>query len=120
MQTARAATLTVTTTADSGPGSLRAALKNARSGDTITFSLPAPSIITLTSGELLVSKNLKILGSGAGNLAISSNQASRVFRIGSRLNVTIAGLAIANGVAAFGAGIYSDHATLTVSNCVVT
>jgi hypothetical protein len=115
-----AATLTVTTIADSGPGSLRTALKNSRSGDTIKFTLPSPATITLTGGELLISKNLNIIGPGAGNLTISGNQATRVFHVGSRLTVTIAGLTIANGVADAGAGIYSDHATLAVSNCIVT
>ena len=115
-----AATLTVTSTADSGPGSLRNALKNSRSGDTIQFSLPLPATIMLTSGELLISKNLKILGPGAGNLTISGNQARRVFRVASRTTVTIADVSIVHGVADAGAGIYSDHATLTVSNCIVT
>ena len=116
-----ASILTVTTTSDTGAGSLRAALKNARSGDTIKFSLPAPSFITLTSGELLVSKNLNILGPGAGNLTVSGNHSSRVFRIGSRATVTLAGLTITQGVTTgYGGGIYSDHAALTVSNCVVT
>ena len=118
--TVGASTLTVTTTADSGVGSLRAALKNARDGDTIKFSLPAASTIRLTGGELLVSKSVNILGPGVGNLAVSGNHASRVFRISSRTTVTITGLTIANGVAGSGGGIFSDHATLTVSNCFVT
>jgi len=46
-----AATITVTSTADGGSGSLRTALVSVASGDTIDFSLPAPAKITLTSGE---------------------------------------------------------------------
>ncbi|MBC8074437.1 MAG: hypothetical protein H7Y32_00040, partial [Chloroflexales bacterium] len=50
---ARAASLVVTTTNDSGPGSLRQALTDASSGDTITFD---PSVsgqtIGLTTGQL--------------------------------------------------------------------
>jgi hypothetical protein len=59
---ARAATLTVTSKADSGPGTLREALDLAASGDTITFGggvFSAPSgpgsfrvVIRLTSGPL--------------------------------------------------------------------
>lgn len=49
--TLRAGTITVTSTADSGPGSLRAALAGAASGDTINFAVTGT--ITLTSGELL-------------------------------------------------------------------
>ena len=56
-------TLTVTSLADSGAGSLRADIAAAHSGDTIDF---APSLdgktITLTKGELLINKNLTIAG----------------------------------------------------------
>src|SRR5689334_6218728 len=52
-----AATLTVTSTADSGAGSLRQTILDAASGDTITFSLPANSTITLTSAELAINKS---------------------------------------------------------------
>jgi hypothetical protein len=54
-------TLTVTSAADSGTGSLRAEIAAAQSGDTINF---APSLagqtITLTSGELAINKSLTI------------------------------------------------------------
>ena len=52
---------------------------------------------------------------------MSGNHSSRVFRVASRTTVTIAGLTITQGVTTgYGGGIYSDHAALTVSNCVVT
>src|SRR5262245_57966194 len=111
----RAGTLTVTTTADNVSGSLRAAIKRARSGATIAFLLAAPATITLTAGELVVSKSLRILGPGAGNLTISGRGVSRIFRV-SRATVTIAGLTIADGLATAtstlpgtGGGIYNDH-----------
>src|SRR5713101_4521482 len=75
-------TLTVLNNLDSGAGSLRNTIKDANSGDTIVF---APSLagqtITLTSGELAFSKSLDIEGPGPGLLAISGNNASRVFDI---------------------------------------
>jgi Domain of unknown function (DUF5050)/Thrombospondin type 3 repeat len=114
---------TVTTTADSGPGSLRDTIASASPGDTIDFSLPANSTITLTSGELLVDKNLTISGPGANTLAVDGNASSRVFHISPGKTVTISGLTIQNGLACcvfpdnFGGGIYNDQATLTVSNC---
>ena|SRR6266481_1325844 len=95
----RAATLTVTSTADSGAGSLRIALNNARDGDTIQFSLPAPSIITLTSGELLVSKKVSILGPGTRYLSISGNSIGRVFHFSPGTTVTMSGLSVINGLA---------------------
>jgi hypothetical protein len=63
--TAPAAMLTVTTTADSGAGSLRAALANAASGDTIDATGISGSIL-LASGELAVDNNVTILGPGPG------------------------------------------------------
>ena len=66
---ASAATITVTNNNDSGAGSLRQAIADAASGDTINFadSLNAQTI-TLTSGELLINKNLTITGPGANQL----------------------------------------------------
>jgi hypothetical protein len=55
------AIITVTTTADSGTGSLREAIANAQSGDTIKFSSNlANQKITLTSGQLTVNRSAKL------------------------------------------------------------
>ena len=66
--------LTVTSTQDSGHGSLRAEIAASHSGDTIVFS---PTLdgktITLTSGELDLTKDLTIHGPGADDLTISGN-----------------------------------------------
>lgn len=120
---ALATTYTVTSTADSGPGSLRNAISTAASGDTIKFNLSSyPQTITLTSGELLINKNLNIQGPGANQLTISGNHASRVFHI--QTDATLSGLTIANGSAAdFGGGIAQDNlisSVLTVTKCVIT
>src|SRR5215469_16668336 len=82
-------TLTVTNTLDSGAGSLRADVATAASGDTIVFNIPKSDpgynattgvwTITLTSGELLITKSLSITGPGEAELTISGNHASRVF-----------------------------------------
>ncbi len=68
----------VNSTADSGTGSLRDALSTASSGDTITFSLPVTSTITLTTGELPITKSVTISGPGASALLIT-NAGGRVF-----------------------------------------
>jgi len=91
---ARADTITVTNTSDSGAGSLRQAIVDAQPGDTIEFSVSG--IISLTSGELAIDKDLTIDGPGAGSLSISGNNSSRVFNIGSG-TVTIRGITIADG-----------------------
>src|SRR5262249_10927171 len=86
-------TLTVVNDADSGAGSLWAAITAAHNGDTIAFT---PSLIgdtiTLTSGELVVNKSLDILGPGAAKLTVSGNDAGRVFNVvNPNAKVTIAG-----------------------------
>jgi len=114
------ATITVTNTNDSGPGSLRQALASANDGDTITVAVSGT--IVLTTGELLVDKNVTIEGPGAASLAVDGNASYRVFRIGYGKNVTISGLTITNGLASgdSGGGIYNDNATLTLSNCSIS
>jgi hypothetical protein len=121
-----AATVTVSTTNDAGPGSLRDALASAKDGDTIDASGVAGTI-TLTGGELLVTNSVNIIGSGPFNLAVDGNfpnTTNRVFHIGPSNAVSISSLTITNGHATDeptrGGGIYNDHATLTVSNCTLS
>ena len=72
-------TIIVNSTADSGPGTLRQALLDAQSGDTITFDpavFPpgAPSTIYLTTSLPVISQgNLKIDASNAGVILDGSN-----------------------------------------------
>src|SRR5215475_11254628 len=81
VQSARAATITVTNTNDSGGGSLRQALADANDGDTINFSITTPATITLTSGELMVNKSVTITGPGADQVSVNGNASFRVFHI---------------------------------------
>jgi len=107
----------VTTLDDSGPGSLRQAIADAAPGDTIDFAVTGT--ITLTSGELVVTNDLKITGPGITNLTVSGNNASRVLLINSGV-VNVSGMTIANGTYwGGGAGIY-NLGTLTVSHCLFT
>ena len=120
---AAAATISVTSTNDGGAGSLRQAIANAAPGDTITFSLPANSSVTLTSGELLINKNLTISGPGANLLTIERNASAgdfRIFDITANINVTITGLTIVNGNSPIGGGIYNNGGTLTVASSTIS
>ena len=67
-----AATIIVTNSNDSGPGSLRGAIATAGDGDTIQFD-PAlkGQAIMLTSGELFVNNNITISGPGANMLTVT-------------------------------------------------
>ena len=107
---ASGSTLTVTTTADGGPGSLRQAMADAAPGDMIV--LDVKGTITLTSGPLVVTTdNVTIAGPDARALAIDAGHSSRVFEIGtawSRVHVGISGLTLRNGSAATGGGILNE------------
>src|SRR6266436_1213282 len=72
---------TVTSTADDGPGSLRTAISDAAAGETITFAVTG--VITLTSGELLITNDLIISGPGASLLTVqrSTDTNTPAFRI---------------------------------------
>src|SRR5947208_602617 len=68
-------TLTVLNTQDSGAGSLRQAIHDAASNDTVQFNLPATdSTITLTGGALVIDKSLTITGP-TRPLTVSGNHA---------------------------------------------
>ena len=122
---ALAVTWTVNNLNDSGLGSLRDAIAGASAGDTIQFGPSVAGTITLTSGELLISKNLTINGPGASQLAISGNKMSRIFEISSGATITVSGLTIENGstrgiVPEGGGGIFNNGGTLTVTDSVIT
>ena len=85
----------VNSVADSGPGTLREKVNDATC-DSITFTLPNPSTITLTTGELTIGRNLTITGPGAAALTVSGNNASRVFNVTGGTAV-ISGLTVTNG-----------------------
>jgi hypothetical protein len=117
---AYASTITVTTTNDSGPGSLRQALVDANDSDTIAFAVTGT--IGLTSGELAIDKNVTITGPGPDRLAVSGSFSTfRVFHIMPGRTVNIEGLTVTFGFAQFdvGGGILNDHAILTLTNCSV-
>src|SRR5687768_8415902 len=72
--TASAALFVVTNTGDTGSGTLRQAIADAADGDVIAFLLSGcPCVITLSSGSLQTSKNLTIVGPGAGVLRLDGN-----------------------------------------------
>src|SRR5262249_22156768 len=115
VQSARATTIVVTNTNDSGPGSLRQALAHANDGDTIDATGVSGTIL-LTSGELQVTHNVTINGPGAENLAVNGNATSRVFE-NFASNVTISGFTITNGLSDNnGGGGILNHGGLTVSD----
>jgi len=128
----------VTNTNDSGSGSLRQAILDANAdagAETITFvgstfTDATPDSITLTTGELGISSDVTLTGTGANLLTISGNNASRILNISSGV-VSIDGVTIANGQASetltngqftalnLGGGV-SNSGTLTLNNSLFT
>ena len=99
---AQAANYTVVNNADSGPGSLRAAIEaaNASAGaDAIRIHGGLQGVIVLTSGQLNISTDMVIRGPGQEKLIVSGNGASRIFRINGAAHVEISHLTIADGLA---------------------
>ena len=74
---AQSAVLIVTNTNDSGKGSLRDTIAAASDGDSIQFDATLNGqTITLTSAQLLISKNLTIDGPGANQLTVQRSTAN--------------------------------------------
>jgi hypothetical protein len=125
-------TLTVTSAKDHGPGTLRAEIAAAQPKDVIVFSPKLDGkTITLTAGELDITKDLTSQGPGAGQLTISGNEgntdSSRVFEVAANATVTLSGLTISNGNGATTAGTYGplgggilNQGILTVSGWTIS
>ncbi len=113
-----------------GQCTLRAALQEANSNpnnDAINFTLPAPSVIDLTLGQLQITANVDIVGPGARRLTVehSFNTGTPDFRIfdvsRSAGRISIRGLTIKNGNAGnqlLGGGIYIEPENTVLVNDV--
>jgi hypothetical protein len=112
-------TRTVTSTSDSGPGSLRQMLADANPGDSIFFdtSLNGQTITLLS--PIAISNAVTISGPGAANLTISGNQSVRIFEVKGSAALTLQNLTLADGSAATGAALADSAGTsTTISGCV--
>jgi hypothetical protein len=119
------ATINVTSTLDSGAGTLRQAIidLNAQTGShTITFT-GLTGTITLASALPALTKSMTITGPGLSSLTISGNNLYRVFDLTQiAITVSISNLTIANGkVTGNGAGVNNPGVSnFTVTNCLFT
>lgn len=84
--------------ADDGPGSLRAAVAAAASGDTIDLSTLTCGTLTLATGAIVVAQDeLTIAGPGAAALTLDAALADRVFRHTGTGTLHLRGLGLARG-----------------------
>ncbi|MEI7982688.1 MAG: hypothetical protein WCI71_13635, partial [Bacteroidota bacterium] len=115
----------VTNTNDDGPGSLRQAIADICTDGTITFNSSLNgSAITLTSGELAISKGLTIDATAlTSGIYVSGNNASRVFLINGPLaatTITLKNLKVTNGyTTSDGGGISFILGTLNLDHCEI-
>ncbi|MBV8721895.1 MAG: hypothetical protein JO277_07080, partial [Candidatus Eremiobacteraeota bacterium] len=131
----------VSSTADSGMGSLRWAIGNANPGDTILFTVPAGTTVTLSSPITIVNR-VSIAGPGVttsvrerrnkvgmkenltfSGVTISGNNANQVFIVNAGAIVTISGLIITAGLASVAhnpGGAISNSGYLTLAGDAVT
>lgn len=110
----------VTNTNDSGAGSLRGEVAAANPGDTITFDQAVTGSIVLTSGQIVIDKNLTINGRDATTLTIDGNGSSRIFTVDAGVTVSISRLTLENGSAgAFGGGAIRNSGTLILNGLIL-
>jgi hypothetical protein len=115
---------------DSGPGSLRQTILDTPAGGAVDFQPGLTGTIILTTGELELHNSITIQGPGADGLAVSGNDASRVFEVFGGATVTLADLTITHGqisvsgtgnVTALGGGVYVNaNAALTVHGAILS
>src|SRR6266536_6678680 len=125
LQSVHAATITVTNTKDSGGGSLRQALADAKDGDTIDFDPKLSGGTIKLSDRLDFDKSITITGLGANKLTIDGNGTivgggvfdTRGSRVHQDKTITIANLTITHGPVS---GIYVNGLRhLTVDSCAI-
>ena len=124
------ASFSVTTSADSGPGSLRQALADAAKepGSTVVFLPATLSGPIVLSSEIVISAGIPVAvdGSGVpGGVVISGGGAKRLFYLtqGASLMLKALTLTGGNGVGVgtgYGGAIYSYISTLTLTQCTLS
>jgi cell division septation protein DedD len=83
-------------------------------GGTVTFA--CSGTITLTN-TITIAADTTIDGSGQA-VAISGNNAVRVFRVNEGVTLALDRLTVANGLGNNGGGIYNDQGAVIISNCI--
>jgi N-acetylneuraminic acid mutarotase len=113
----------VCNTNDTGIGSLRQAILNASSGDTINFA-PSVTTVNLTRDELVIDKNLTIAGPGANRLTVQRSTNAPGFRIfnisSSTAIVSISGITISDGYTSDSGGGIRSAGVLTLTDCTIS
>jgi hypothetical protein len=99
----------VTTNADSGSGSLRAAVASAPSSVTTAILFQGVTGTIALASPITIAQNVAIIGPGASSLSISGGNATSLFIVNSGTNAVFYGLTLTQGNASTeGGAIFSD------------
>jgi predicted outer membrane repeat protein len=115
--------LTVTSLADAGPGTLRAAISAADAGrpsDKFTIDFTVTGTIDLQTPLPALNNSISIQGPGSASLTVERaagvSFASAIVTLDGGQSASLSGLMIANG----NAGGITNHGTMTVSGCTLS
>jgi len=112
--------VTIRSTANSGPGSLRNVLAALPAGGTVSFAPTlAGQTILLTSGPLVLSKDVTIDAAAAPGLTLSGNDADRVVIVNPGAHVVARSLTFAHGFGFDLAGGILNNGDLTLERAIV-
>ena len=109
----------VTNTNDHGDGSLRDIISCSSAGGNVTFALPPMSQITLTSGEIIIDKDLNISGPVQSDLTISGNNQSRIFNLFAGNSLALTSLTLKNAFNTINGGAIYVKGNLTLNNVLL-
>ena len=93
-----AKTITVTSTADSGSGTLRQAVTMAVDGDEIVFAEYLNGAPIMLEGQIFLTKNITITGNGMQQTRISGSRINRIFEVRRMATVTVRDLMLYDGI----------------------
>lgn len=111
----------VSSTSDSGPGSLRSALLGAEDGTMITFDPSIHGDTIRLIQELQVCSEVTILGPGKDLLAVSGENTTRILRVMPGSDVEMSGISLVNGYTFSGqdGGAVLSHGQVKLVACVM-
>lgn len=122
LQSVSAATRSVQTLSDSGPGSLRHALETAKPRDTIVIRISGTIFL---ESPLFILKSIQIRGPSADRLIIDGQRKTLAFSVTNGVRVGISDLTVSNAInfvfspESLG-GAIQNFGSLTLTRCIVT
>jgi hypothetical protein len=113
----------VTSLADNGAGSLRAAIEAANDpAEADTIPIDVTGTVELTAALPPITDDVAIAGPGSSSLTVERTGATgfRIFNFGSGITSSLSGVTVTGGLSPEGAGIRNENGTLTLTRVVVT